>query len=139
MQEELNNLTRTLLARTYPLHLIIKNIKKALTHNRNNLLSQRTPQTITKILHIITPFSDVGKLFTAIMYKNWHTIANDTTLHYLAIQTLISLYQIQQHPQPLCPRYTSIWLLMAGFLTPLPIHIHIHQHRHTHSDILTVI
>ena len=39
-QEELNNLTRILLARTYLLHLIIKNIKKALTHTRNHLLSQ---------------------------------------------------------------------------------------------------
>ena len=92
LQEELNNLTRALLAWTYPLHLIIKNIKKTLTHYRNNLLSQRTPQTVTKILHIITAFSDIGKLFTATIHKNWHTIGNDTTVHYLAIQTLISLY-----------------------------------------------
>ena len=35
LQEELNHLTRILLARAYPLHLIIKNIKKALTHSRN--------------------------------------------------------------------------------------------------------
>ena len=97
LQEELNNLTHTLLARTYPLHLIIRNIKKALTQNCNNLLSQRTPHTVTKILHIITPLSDIGKLFTATIHKNWHAIANDTTLHYLAIKTLISLYQIQQH------------------------------------------
>ena len=39
LPEELNSLTRILLVRTYPLHLIIKNIKKTLTHNRNNLLS----------------------------------------------------------------------------------------------------
>ena len=49
LQEELNNLSRILLARTCPLHLIIKN-KKALTHNRNDLLSQRTPQSETNIL-----------------------------------------------------------------------------------------
>ena len=30
LQEELNNLTRILLARAYPLHLIIKNVKKSL-------------------------------------------------------------------------------------------------------------
>ena len=56
LQEELNNLTRILLARAYPLHLIIKSIKKALTHSRNDLLSQRTPQSVTNILPIVTPF-----------------------------------------------------------------------------------
>ena len=34
---------------------------------------------------------------------------------------------------------TILWLLMTGFLTPLPIYIHIHQYRHTHSDIVTII
>ena len=60
LQEQLNNLTRTLLARAYPQHLIIKNIKKALAHNPNNLLSQRTPETVTSILSIITRFSIHG-------------------------------------------------------------------------------
>ena len=46
-QEEFNNLTRIILTRTYPLHLIFKNIKKALTHNHNHLLllSQETTHT----------------------------------------------------------------------------------------------
>ena len=43
-QEELNNLTYILLTCAYLLHLIVKNIEKFLTHNRNNLLSQQTPQ-----------------------------------------------------------------------------------------------
>ena len=124
-QEELNNLTRILLARAHPLHLIIKN-KKALTHNCNYLLSQRTPQTETNILLIVAPFSDIDKLFAATIHKNWNTIANDTTLHYLAIQTL-SLYQVQQHSQPSCPLYTNIWLLTAGFLTLLPTYTCMHQ------------
>ena len=80
LQEELSNLTCILLARAYPLHLIIKNIKKALTHNRNHLLSQRTSQTEINILPIVTPFSDMDKLLTAIIHWNWHHIANDTTL-----------------------------------------------------------
>ena len=80
LQEELNNITRILLARAYPLHLIIKSIRKALTHNRNNLLSHQTPQSETNILPILTPHSDIGKQFTATIHKNWHTIANDTTL-----------------------------------------------------------
>ena len=74
LQEELNNLIRTLLASAYPLHLIIKNIKKALTHNHSNLLSQRIPQTVANILPIITSFSDTGKLFMATIHKNWHTL-----------------------------------------------------------------
>ena len=79
LQEELNNLTRILLVCTYPLHLIIKNIEKALTHNRNKLVSQHTPQLEANILPIATPFSDIGKLFMATIHKNWHTIANGTT------------------------------------------------------------
>ena len=39
-QAELNNLTCILLVRAYPLHLIIKNIKKAFTHSGNYLLFQ---------------------------------------------------------------------------------------------------
>ena len=80
VQEEFNNLTSILLARAYPLHLTIKNFKKALTHNRNHLLSQRTPQTETNILPIVTPFSGTGKLLTAIIHKNWHNIASNATL-----------------------------------------------------------
>ena len=80
LQEELNNLRRILLARAYPLHLIIKNIKKAMTFNNNYVLSQRTPQTKTNILPIVIPFSDIGKLLTAIIYKNWNYITNGTTL-----------------------------------------------------------
>ena len=79
LQEEINNLKRTLLAHTYPLHFIIKNIKKALTYNPNALLFQRTSQTVTNILPIITPFSDIDKLFTATI-NNWHAIADETTL-----------------------------------------------------------
>ena len=55
-------------------------MKNVLTHNRNNLLSQRTLQTETKILPIATPFSDIGKLFTETTDKNWYTTANDITL-----------------------------------------------------------
>ena len=78
-----------------------------------DLLSQRTPQSETNILTIATPFSELGKLFTATIHKNWHTIANDTT-------------------QPSCPLCTNIWLPTTGTLTLLPIHTHIHYYRHTH-------
>ena len=80
LQEELNNLTCIILACAYPLHLIIKNIKKALTHNRNHLLLQQTVQIEKNILPIVIPFSDMGTLFTAIIHRNFYHIANDATL-----------------------------------------------------------
>ena len=55
LKEQCNNLTGILIARTNPLHVIIKKIKKALTNSRNYLLSQRTPHIQTDILPIITP------------------------------------------------------------------------------------
>ena len=92
LQAELNNLTRILLARAYPLHLIIKNIKKALTHSRNYQLSQRTLHTETNILSIINPFSDMGKQLTAIIHRNWHIVANDTTLSTIWPSRSLSAY-----------------------------------------------
>ena len=92
LQAELNNLTRILLARAYPLYLIIKNIKKALNRSRNYLLSQRIPHTETSILPIITPFSDMGKQFTAIIHRNWHIVANDTTLFTIWLSKHLSAY-----------------------------------------------
>ena len=79
-QAQLNNLTRIPLARAYPRHVIIKNIKKSLTHSRNYLLSQRTPHADNNILPIITPFLDTGKQLTAIIHRYWHIVVNNTTL-----------------------------------------------------------
>ena len=92
LQAELNNLTRILLARSYPLHLIIKNIEKALTHSRSCLLSQRTPHTETNILSIVIPFSDIGKQLTAIIHRNWEIVANDTTLSTIWPSKSLSAY-----------------------------------------------
>ena len=65
LQEELNNLIHILLACAYPLHLIIKNIKKVLIYIRSNLLPQGTLHTKINILPIVTPFLDIGKSFIA--------------------------------------------------------------------------
>ena len=125
LQVELNNLIRILLALAYPLHLIIKNIKKkALTHNRNYLLSQQAPHTKTNILPIITPLLDMGEQLAAIIHRNWHIFANDTTLSTI---WPFSLHQIQ--PCSLC---TNIGWLTAKLLEPLPIRTHIRQYGHTH-------
>ena len=80
LPEELNNLTRILLAHAHPLHLIIKNIKKALTHDLNHLLFQQTSQAEKNILPIVTPFSDMSKLLTSIIHRNWDHVANKATL-----------------------------------------------------------
>ena len=111
LQAELNNLTRILLACAYPLHLSIKNIKKALTHSRNYLLSQQTPHTETNILPIMIPFSDMGKQLTAIIHRNWDIVASDTTLHHLAIQPTPNptLFTLHKHrvPHGKTPRTTT--------------------------------
>lgn len=53
-REELNNLTCILLARVYPLHIIIK-YKKALIHICSNLLSQRVRHTEPDIVTRYSP------------------------------------------------------------------------------------
>ena len=108
LREELDNLTRILLARPYPLHLIIKKSKKALTHNLSHLLSQQTSQTETNILPIVILFSDIGKLLMAITYKNWH---NDTTLSTIwpskPLPTYTKSSSIHNHPVHSAQTYDS--------------------------------
>ena len=53
--EELNNVTHIVLACAYPQHLIIENIKKALTHNSNYQLSQRASQSKPTIVSPLSP------------------------------------------------------------------------------------
>ena len=138
LKEQCNNLTGILLARTYPLHVIIKRIKKALTNSWNYLLSQRTPHIQTDILPIITPqtwannwqpsYTEIGTFLPTSPHS-----------HHLVIQTFISLYQIQHYSKPLCSLYTNIWLLTARLIKPLSTPTHIHQYGHTHNDICMTI
>ena len=95
--KELNNLIRILLARAYPLHLITKNMIKALIYVHCNLQSQRTSPAETNLLHIITPFLDIGKSFTATIHKNWHTIAKVAALCAIWPSKAFCLLKIQQH------------------------------------------
>ena len=132
LQAELNNLTRSPLACAYPLHLIIKNIKKPWFVN---LSRKGTPQTETNILPIVTPSSYIGKLFTATIDENRHTIANDTTLNSIWPSKPLLVYtkssSIHNHFVPLHKHMVP----HAGFLTLLPIQTHMNRQRHTHSDI----
>ena len=85
LQEELNNLTRILLAHTYPLHLTIKKIKKSLDSQPQSLVIPRNTADRNQHSAIITPSSDMGKLLTATIHRNCHHITNDTTFGPLAI------------------------------------------------------
>ena len=138
LQAELNNLTRILLARAYPLHLIIKNIKKALTHNRNYLLSQRTPHTETKILPIITPFSDMGKQLAVIIHRNWHIITNDITLSTIWSSKPLSAYtksnSIHNHLVHSAQTYGS-----SQKVPRTTTHTHPHTPIRTYPHITTVV
>ena len=142
LQEELNNLTRILLARAYPLQLFIKNIKKALTRSRNNLLSQRTPHTETNILPIVIRFSDIGNLLSAIIHRNWSNVADDTALFghpnpyqpitnpAIFITTLLTMHKhIAPHSR------------ISGTATHTPPHTRIQKYPqwYTHGDITTVV
>ena len=90
--EELNNLPRIPLAPAYPLHLIIKNIKKS-SFTPTATYSQLILNTETNIFPIIPPFSEIGKSFTTTINKNWHTIAYDATLRTTSSSTPLSAFR----------------------------------------------
>ena len=90
LQEELNNLKRILLARAYPLHLIIKNIKSLDLQTQSLVILTNT--TDRNILPIVTPFSDISKLLTAVMHGNWHSVANDTIFSTIFPSKFLSAY-----------------------------------------------
>ena len=71
--EELNNVARILLARAYPLHLIIKSIKKPWPTTQLPVIPTNTTDR-NQHSPIVTPFSDIAKLTAANIHKNWHTI-----------------------------------------------------------------
>ena len=134
--KELNNLIRILLARAYPLHLITKNMIKALTYVHCNLQSQRTSHAETNLLHIITPFLDIGKSFTATIHKNWHTIAKVAALcasgHLkLSVYSKSSSINMLSTPHKHMAHHNTISNTAHSYSnTP----IHTQTHRQTHSQ-----
>ena len=64
LQEELNNVARILLARAYPLHLIIKSIKKPWPTTQLPVIPTNTTDR-NQHSPIVTPFSDIAKLTAA--------------------------------------------------------------------------
>ena len=95
LQTELSNLTRIFLACAYPLHLIIKNIKKpwptaAITCYPNEHHIQKPTFS-----HYNSFFRHGQTTHSHHTQKLAHCCQRHHTLHHLAIQTFISLYQIQ--------------------------------------------
>ena len=90
LQEKLSNLTRILLARAYPLHLIIKNIKSLDLQTQSPVILTNTADR--NILPIVTPFSDISKLLAAVMHGNWHSVANDTIFSTIFPSIFLSAY-----------------------------------------------
>ena len=80
LQKELDNLTKTLLARAYPLNIIQNNIAKALTHSRSDLLKRESQNDRQNVLPIIVPYSEQGKAFSQIIHDNWDTLKEDNSL-----------------------------------------------------------
>ena len=96
LQAELNNLTRILLARSYPLHLIIKNIKKNLDPHpqlpvipTNTTYRDQHSSHYNPFLRQTTQSHHTQKLT--------HCCQRHHTLHHMAIQSFIRLHQIQQY------------------------------------------
>ena len=94
--QELKSLTPILLARVYPLHLIIKNIsldpqpQLPVIPTNTTYRNQHSPHCNSLLIHWQTTHNHhTQKLAHS---WRWHH-----TLHHLAIQTFISLYQILQY------------------------------------------
>ena len=80
LQNELYHLTRTLLARKYPLHIINRNIIKTLKFSRQDLLHKtKTPSTKTNFL----PFGIYEKdsHLKDTIDRHWHILTDDITLN----------------------------------------------------------
>ena len=135
-------LTRIFLACPYPLHLTIKNIKKALIDTHSNLLSQQTLHTETNILPIIAPFSDIGESFIAIIHKTCHIITNDATFFAIYLFETLSAFLEYSSIQNHLVHRTNIWLLSTPYLTQLlTLHLHTPKHtsKHTQSSYIIII
>ena len=139
LQAERNKLTRSPLACAYPFHLIIKNIKKALTCQPQfvNLSCQGTLQTEINILPIVTPSSYIGKLFTATINENWHTIANDTTLTSIWPSKPQSVYTKYYQSIPNPAAFTTILSALHKHMAPHGRIPNTTTHTHPHEPTKT--
>ena len=82
LQTELYNLTRTLLARRYPLHIINRNIQKALKYSRLDLLHKTRKTTRNKKQNNFLPYG-IHEKDLKLKYKikqHWYILQNDENI-----------------------------------------------------------
>lgn len=94
LQRELDNLTKTLLARDYPFEIISRNIQKALCTSRNTLLNKpRLSRHIDQLTPLVTPFTPQGQALSQTIHQNWHIIQEDTNLSSLWPSRPVTAYK----------------------------------------------
>ena len=82
LQKELDSVTISLLARKYPLEVIMCNISKALLHSRYTLLHKtRKASSSRPVLPVVTPYLLEGRQFSKSVRNQWHIIENNPQLH----------------------------------------------------------
>ena len=82
LQKELDSVTISLLARKYPLEVIMCNISKALLHSRYTLLHKtRKASSSRSVLPVVTPYLLEGRQFSKSVRNQWHIIENNPQLH----------------------------------------------------------
>ena len=82
LQTELYNLTRTLLARRYPLHIINRNIQKSLKYSRLDLLHKTKKTTRNKKQNNFLPYG-IHEKDLKLKYKikqHWYILQNDENI-----------------------------------------------------------
>ena len=126
-----------MLARAYPLHLIIKNIKESPhLHPQQLAISTDTTYRNKSILPILTPFSYTGKSFIGTIRNNWHTINDEFTLSavwrsksYLPTQNQAAFTTILSNPHKHMVYHNTI----PNTATHIHLHTPKHIGKHTHT------
>ena len=95
LQDELYNLTRTLLARHYPLKTINDNIQKALQFTQTELIRKtRSKETPTEPpIPFITKYTEGGQRTRKIIRENWNIITNDPYTNNIFPQPPVTAFQ----------------------------------------------
>ena len=80
LESELQVLTRTLLARDYPLGIVIEGLRKSLSHTRPSLLLQKEKLASQNITPLVIEYNSVGTEIRQVVSQHWNTITEDPGL-----------------------------------------------------------
>ena len=97
LQAELKNLTRILLSRSYPLHLIIKNKKNLDPQPQLPVIPTNTTYRDQHSFHYNPFLRHRQTTHSHHTQKLAHCCQRHYTLHHMDIQTFVILHQIQQY------------------------------------------